>query len=454
MNERARILLIDDQAIVGAAVRQMLHGEDDLELRFCQDPEQAIAMAVATQPAVILQDLVMPGVEGIALVRALRAEPATRDVPLIVLSTKEEPETKVAAFAAGANDYLVKLPDRLELLARLRYHAASHRAHAALKRQSAFVRDTFGRYVSDQVVASLLETPGGLAFGGDRRVVTILMCDLRGFTGLTERLPPEQVVAMLNNHFEVMTEIIARHGGTVDELIGDAILAIFGAPIQRDDDARRAMTCALEMQLAVPRVNERNAAAGLPPISMGIGLDTGEVVAGNLGSRQRAKYGVVGMHVVTASRIEGHTLGGQILASASTRAAVGPDLRIDDELELAQKGTTANTQVVSVRGLGGLELAPQGEPEPLATPLPARYTCGDDPTVHAARVVRITQTGAQLAAAAAPAVGTAIRLEVMDDAGGVRWAGIRARVASPSPEGFRIRFSPVPLDVIAFVRRL
>jgi sigma-B regulation protein RsbU (phosphoserine phosphatase) len=121
-----RVLLVDDQAIVGASVRQMLAGEPDIALEFCQDPAQAIATANRVQPTVILQDLVMPEVDGLVLVKFFRANKATRETPMIVLSSKEEPAIKAQAFALGANDYLVKLPDKIELIARIRYHSRSY----------------------------------------------------------------------------------------------------------------------------------------------------------------------------------------------------------------------------------------------------------------------------------------------------------------------------------------
>lgn len=120
------VLLIDDQAMVGEAVRRMLEGERDIDFHFCQEPTQAIKTANELQPTVILQDLVMPDIDGLTLVKFFRANAATRDIPLIVLSTKEEPATKAEAFALGANDYLVKLPDRIELLARIRYHSQAY----------------------------------------------------------------------------------------------------------------------------------------------------------------------------------------------------------------------------------------------------------------------------------------------------------------------------------------
>jgi sigma-B regulation protein RsbU (phosphoserine phosphatase) len=121
-----RVLLIDDQAIVGESVRRMLVGEPDIEFLFCQDPSRALATANEFRPTVILQDLVMPEIDGLQLVRFFRANPATRQTPMVVLSSREEPATKAQAFALGANDYLVKLPDTLELIARIRYHSRSY----------------------------------------------------------------------------------------------------------------------------------------------------------------------------------------------------------------------------------------------------------------------------------------------------------------------------------------
>ncbi len=121
-----KVLLIDDQAMIGEAVRRMLAPEQDIRFRYCGDPAQALEVARSWGPTVILQDLVMPEMDGLTLVKFYRADPALRDTPLIVLSTKEEPATKAEAFALGANDYLVKLPDRIELVARLRYHSRAH----------------------------------------------------------------------------------------------------------------------------------------------------------------------------------------------------------------------------------------------------------------------------------------------------------------------------------------
>lgn len=123
---RVNVLLVDDQPLIGEAVRRMLLGEPDIDFRYCRDPKKALETALEARPTVILQDLVMPDIEGLDLVKLFRADGRTREIPMIVLSTKEEPVTKAEAFGVGANDYLVKLPDRLELLARIRYHSKGY----------------------------------------------------------------------------------------------------------------------------------------------------------------------------------------------------------------------------------------------------------------------------------------------------------------------------------------
>lgn len=159
-----KVLLIDDQAIIAEAVRQMLAGETDIEFHYCSDPTKAIESANELSPTVILQDLVMPEIDGLTLVKFFRANPNTREVPMIVLSTKEEPVVKAQAFAVGANDYIVKLPDKLELIARIRYHSKGYIAQ--LERNEAYHRLAASqKQLADEVtqaakyVCSLLPEP-------------------------------------------------------------------------------------------------------------------------------------------------------------------------------------------------------------------------------------------------------------------------------------------------------
>ncbi len=206
-----------------------------------------------------------------------------------------------------------------------------------LERRNQFIRQTFGRYTSEDIVGVLLDLPEGLKLGGEKRQVTLLMTDLRGFTALAERLEPTVVVALLNHYLSAMIEIIQEQGGTIDEIIGDAILVIFGAPVAMADAAQRAVRCALAMQQAMREVNAYNCQKGWPEIEMGMALNTGEVVVGNIGSTKRSKYGVVGQMVNLTARIETFTVGGQILVSPTLISSVA-GLNLGEEVRVHGKG--------------------------------------------------------------------------------------------------------------------
>ena len=221
-----------------------------------------------------------------------------------------------------------------------------------LEQRERFIRQTFGRYLSGEIVEQILEHPDGLALEGETRRVTILMNDVRGFTELCERLTPEQVVRVLNRFLGAMTDVILRYGGTIDEFIGDAILVIFGAPVAREDDAARAVACAVAMMNALGPLNTAFREEGLPTLEMGIGLNTGEVVVGNIGSPRRLKYGVVGSAVNLTSRIEGFTVGGQILASDATVLDAG-EVHTRSTREITPKGVAMPLRVHDVQGIGG-----------------------------------------------------------------------------------------------------
>ena len=361
------VLLIDDSRTVCEAMNEIFKDEEDIKFYYCTDPAQEEKMAEEVKPTVILQDLVMPGIDGLTMVSKLRENKITRDVPMIVLSAEEDPKIKAEAFALGANDFMVKFPNKIELVARIRYHSKSYinllqrneayqaliESQRRLELRNRFIRETFGRYLSDDVVNKLLESPEGLNLGGEKRKLTIMMSDLRGFTSLGEKLTPEQVVNVINNYLETMTNIIFKYNGTIVEFIGDAILSIFGAPNQMEDDAAKAVACGIEMQLAMDSVNERNKKEGMPELKMGIGINTGEVVVGNIGSQKRTKYGVVGNNVNLASRIESFTVGGQILVSENTKKDVGDLLKVSKEMEVETKGIDEPVKIYEVVGISG-----------------------------------------------------------------------------------------------------
>jgi class 3 adenylate cyclase len=211
-----------------------------------------------------------------------------------------------------------------------------------------FVREALGRYVSPDLAERCLRDRDALRLGGELRQVAILMSDLRGFSALSERLGPEAMIDLINRYLARMTPIIQAHGGTVNEFIGDAILVLFGAPFERPDDAVRAARCALAMQAAMVELNAENVALGLPVLSMGIGVHTGVVVAGNIGSKEHVKYGVVGPAVNLTSRIQGLAHGGQVLLSHAALARVRGAVRVGAPTRTRVKGVS---EVVVVQPL-------------------------------------------------------------------------------------------------------
>ncbi len=265
------------------------------------------------------------------------------------------------------------------------------------------IRDAFGRYVSTDMAEHLLENPSVLRLGGELRKVTILMSDLRGFTGLSEHMPPEELVGLLNSYLGAMTEVIVEHHGTIIEFIGDAILVVFGAPFPGEDDTERAVRCAIDMQLEMIDFNRQSAAAGLPELEMGIGLNTGEVVAGNIGSMRAAKYGVVGEAVNVAARIESLTVGTQILMSEATRQEVQSIAVLGRARTLRVKGVSTPLQIIELRGMLGdppVVLTDQDEGMKVRVDLAARYQRVRGPRLEdlivSARVCELGERGVDL----------------------------------------------------------
>jgi adenylate cyclase len=331
-------------------------------------------------------------------------------------------------------------------------------SYEQLERRNQFIRKTFGRYTSDEIVEELLDMPDGLKLGGEKREVTILMSDLRGFTALAERLEPAEVVSLLNHYLSAMVEAIQRNGGTIDEIIGDAILVLFGAPVAMEDAAQRAVRCALEMQKAMGGVNEHNLQRGWPEIEMGIALHTGEVVVGNIGSTKRSKYGVVGRTVNLTARIESFTVGGQVLVSPALIRAASSGLILGDEIEVHAKGMR---EAIKCRGLLGQEdhadLVLEEEETTFTTlpkPLPIYYVRLTDKhldeQMQPATLVSLSRRRAVVETAGPLPHYANIMLRLEAEAGDEELPELYAKVIRPldnSSKRYLIHFTSVPLGM-------
>jgi len=334
-----------------------------------------------------------------------------------------------------------------------------------LEKSSELLKKMFGRYLSTEVLNSLLEDPSALELGGEKRKVTIMMTDLRGFTALSERLNPEQVVQMLNLYFEVMVEVVLQYNGTINEIIGDALLVIFGAPQEMSDRAQRAIACAIEMQNAMAKVNEQNRAQGLPELEMGIGLNETEVIVGNIGSSKRSKYAVVGSGVNMTSRIESYTVGGQILISESVRQEAADILRIDAQRDVVPKGAEMPLRIYEVGGIAGhYNLALDTKDQAMVTlrrQVPLRYTVLEGKNVGKkgleGSVIRLSKNCAEITLDGPISVLTNLKMNLadVDEKLSARYFYGKAIKGSGEKGPTQlIRFTSVPPEVDAYFQAL
>lgn len=315
-----------------------------------------------------------------------------------------------------------------------------------LEKRNTLIQKIFGRYVANEVVEQLLTTPDGLRLGGERRLITILCSDLRGFTALSERLPAEDIIRILNYYLGAMADVIISYGGTVNTFLGDGILVYFGAPIHTSDHARKAIICALAMQAAMPGINRVLAEWGYPELEMGIGINTGEVVIGNVGSEQRAQYGAVGAAVNLAFRIESYSTGGEVLASEAARQAAGPGLQVARSTTVFPKGSRGPVPIFAIAGLDDLPqlaLAWQEDAlvdlaQPQAVTLAVLHEKGVSLEKSQALLHKLGQRSAVLSfvepGTPSPAAFTNLRMELAD--GAEAYAKVKAR--HPDQDGFTI----------------
>jgi class 3 adenylate cyclase/CheY-like chemotaxis protein len=355
VDARHRVLLIDDQALIGEAVRRMLADQADIVYEFCRDAAAAPDVAAAFGPTVILQDLVMPGIDGLDMVRRFRATPPTANVPVIVLSGREDSVVKAQLLDAGADDYLVKLPDPVELIARIRVHSGAH--HRLLERNAAFTAleqslADLGREreKSERLLLNIL--PGTIAErlkNGEATIAehfpsaTVLFADLAGFTGFSQQVDAQHLVGLLDEIFCAFDHLAGVHGVEKIKTIGDAYMAVAGVPVPREDHAEAMACMALGMLEAFRGVIDGR---GLS-LEVRIGIHSGPVVAGVIG-RHKFIYDLWGDTVNVASRMESHGEPSRIHVSQATRDLLGPRFRCVDRgaVEVKGKGTMRTSFLV------------------------------------------------------------------------------------------------------------
>ncbi len=289
----------------------------------------------------LLLDIEMPEMDGFEVLEQLKADVKLRDLPVLVTSSLEGLTNIVRCIELGAEDYLSKPINPVLLRARIG-------ASLEKKRLRDQMRDMVRRFATAEVAQDLQQS--GFALGGKRIHGTVMFADIRGFTSLVESQPPEETHELLNAYYALMFDAIGNHGGVVNQMIGDGLMAIFGAPLPLEDHSACAVRAALEMTELIELFNEDRRFSSKPTIAIGVGIATGEMVAGYTGTQSRATYTCIGDTVNLAARLEAHTKTAKrtILIDDATRCALAAGVKCDTLEPVQFKGKAAAVEVFAI----------------------------------------------------------------------------------------------------------
>ena len=337
-----RVLVVDDNKVN----RLLLARTFELQGHHVESAENgrlALARLNDEDFDLVLLDIEMPEVDGFEVLAQLKEDRALRDIPVIVTSSLEGLDNVVRCLELGAEDYLAKPVNPVLLRARLDSSLEKKR----LRDQQA---DIIRRFATPGVADDLARS--GFALGGRRVEVTVLFVDIRGFTTMSEQMEPEDTIDLLNDYYALMFDAITSNGGVVNQMIGDGLMAIFGAPQPLDDGAGHAVRAAQEMVDVMALLTADRVQAGGSPVRIGIGIASGEVIAGYTGTRQRATYTCIGDTVNLAARLEAYTKEAKrsIVFDGATATAVGSTVTLDALGSVVMRGKTMPTELFAVPG--------------------------------------------------------------------------------------------------------
>ena len=339
-NGAARLLVADDNKVNRLLLTRSLELQGH---RVASAENGRVALDMLRREAfdLLLLDMEMPEMDGFAVLEQLVHDRQLRDLPVIVTSSLEGVDHVVRCIELGAADYLMKPINPVLLKARIGASLEKKRLQDQLK-------EMVRRFATPEVAQHLQES--GFSLGGKRIYGSVMFSDIRGFTPLVESQPPEETIELLNTYYTLMFDAISSHGGVVNQMIGDGLMAIFGAPLPLPDHEASAVRAALEMIELVAMYNVERAAANKPQITIGIGVASGEMVAGYAGTSARATYTCIGNTVNLASRLETHTKVAQrtILIDGATRSALNEGVQVESLGPVQIKGKATPVEVFSV----------------------------------------------------------------------------------------------------------
>jgi class 3 adenylate cyclase len=340
MSDGARLLVVDDNRVnrllLARSVELLGHRASAAE-----NGRVALEMLAREPFDLLLLDMEMPEMDGFQVLEQLAGNPRLRDLPVIVTSSLEDIAHVVRSIELGAEDYLHKPVNPVLLKARIESSLEKKRLR---DRQKELIR----RFATSEVADDLQQS--GFAIGGRRVRATVMVADIRNFTALVETEPPEETIDLLNDWYTLMFDAIIGHGGSVNQIIGDGLMAVFGAPLPLDDAAGSAVRAARDMIEMIELFDTERASAGKAPIRIGIGIATGEMVAGYTGTQARAIYTCIGDTVNVAARLEAHTKIARraILVDGDTRAALGDAAQVESLGPVQLKGKASLVDVYAI----------------------------------------------------------------------------------------------------------
>ena len=336
----ARLLVADDNKVNRLLLQRSLELQGHA-VECAANGRVALEMLRQGSYDLMLLDMEMPEMDGFQVLEQLTNDKALRDLPVIVTSSLEGIAHVVRCIELGAEDYLTKPVNAVLLKARI---GASLEKKRLRDQQKELVR----RFATSEVAQDLQQS--GFALQGRHVDATVMFCDIRGFTSLVESQPPEETIELLNTYYTLMFDAINGRGGVVNQMIGDGLMAIFGAPLPLERHAEAAALAALDMIEMIELLAVERKSAGRAPIRIGIGIGTGNLVAGYTGTQQRATYTCIGDTVNVAARLEQHTkaVGREILVDAATRAELGDDFAIEPLGAVELRGKSAAVEVFAL----------------------------------------------------------------------------------------------------------
>jgi class 3 adenylate cyclase len=334
------ILIADDNRVNRLLLARGLEQEGHA-VAFAEHGGEALDLLTKQRFDLMLLDVLMPELDGYAVLEKLKDDPHLRDIPVIVTSALDELDSVVRCLEMGAEDYLTKPVNSVLLNARIN-------ASLEKKRLRDQQRELISKFATKEVADDLLTS--GFALGGRYVEASAMFCDIRSFTTIAEAREPAETIELLNDYYLLMMDAITGEGGIVNQMVGDGLMSIFGAPVPREDHRQAAVLAARQMVELIRLFNEEQAARDKVQIQIGVGIASGRVVAGYTGTANRATYTCVGDTVNVAARLESHTkeLGRPILIDENTREGLSDEIAIESQGELLMKGKTQPTQVYAV----------------------------------------------------------------------------------------------------------